>query len=114
MSRYVVVLQRSGMDLAPLVEWQEQVAVGPFRTRERAEQRAATIRRLAETYEDPPDDYCNCTEEARPDCKRCGGTGIRPGTTGPDNALDVFVTRLGPSRASAQDVLAAIYGESFE
>lgn len=85
MIRYVVQLQRSGIDLAPLVEWQENIAVGPFRTRTKAERRAATIRKLAETYEDPE------------------------GTTGEDNALDVFVSRLGPASSSAQDMLDVLY-----
>lgn len=48
--RYVVVLTRLGFDEAGIDF--DDVVIGPFRRRERAEARAATVRRLAEKYDD--------------------------------------------------------------
>jgi hypothetical protein len=85
-TRFVVTVAR--MDLAaddPLTTTCEIVVLGPFRSRERAEQRATVIRRLAETYEDPE------------------------GVTGPDNALTVLVEPLIDGAASAEQVLDRMY-----
>lgn len=86
MSRYVVIITRSEFDVEDLTTSVEVGTVGPFRTLERAEHRAAVICRRAETYEDPE------------------------GVTGPDNALSVHVERLEPGSASAQRVLDLMYG----
>lgn len=85
--RYVVVLDRLAFDVPEELRLSyDGVVIGTYRSRERAEKRAATIRRLAETYEDPE------------------------GVTGPDNALDVRVVPLRRGATSAQDALDALYG----
>jgi hypothetical protein len=77
---YVVVLSRMDDDY-------EQVLIGPFRTKERADERAAVIRKLAHTYDDP---------------EGTGGTG--------ENILDVVVEPLRVGTISAQGALDYLYG----
>lgn len=60
--------------------------VGPFRSKRKAEGRAKTLKRLANTYEDPE------------------------GITGPDNAIAVAVEPLVPGENRAQDALDTLYG----
>jgi hypothetical protein len=86
MSGYVVIVTRLDPDDIFATFDDRVIIVGPFRTRERADQRAAVIRRLADRYEDPE------------------------GVTGPDNALMVEVRSLASGRSSAQHVLDVIYG----
>lgn len=82
----MVTVARMGFDTESLGSTCELVVVGPFRTRERADDRARVIRELAEQYEDPE------------------------GVTGPDNALAVVVEPLRAGRASAQLALDYLYG----
>lgn len=84
--RHVVVLSRASFSVEELATEYQQVIVGPFRTRGRAERRAKTIRNLALTYEDPE------------------------GVTGPENALDVTVEKIRRGALSARHVLDAMYG----
>lgn len=89
--RYLVVLSRMGASPSGVmaVEY-EQVMLGPFRTRELAEARAAVVRKLADTYEDPE------------------------GVTGPGNALEVMVEPLRKGALSAQGALDHLYGQPSE
>jgi hypothetical protein len=76
--RYVVVVYRFDDDYT-------QVIVGPFRTKERAEERAGVYERLAAKYEDPE------------------------GALGDDNVLGVSVEPIEPGSASADSVLSILY-----
>jgi hypothetical protein len=76
---WVVVLYRADDDYS-------QILIGPFRTRERAEERKAVIEKLAAQYEDPE------------------------GSVGGDNVLGVEIEPLVIGRVSAADALSALYG----
>lgn len=73
MTRFVVVL-------AHVSEGTRVVVLGPFRSRERAEARAAVVRRLAATYDEP------------------------------DGTLHVDVEPLASGSTSAQDAMDRLYG----
>lgn len=79
--RWVVVLSRTDA----IFDGDENVVIGPFRSIQRANRRADTIRRLAYTYEDPE------------------------GVTGEANALDVIVTPIQRGTLSARDALDTLY-----
>ena len=64
----------------------ETVTLGPFRSPDVAERRAAVVR-----------------------CLVCSNEG-RDGVAGPDNALDVRVKDLQPGRSSAHHALDVLYG----
>lgn len=83
MTRYVVTVTRT--EFIGLAVAVDVVVLGPFRTEARADARAATVRRLAETYEDPE------------------------GVTGPENMLSVDVEPLEPGRLSAVGALQRLY-----
>jgi hypothetical protein len=75
---WVVVLYRMDDDYS-------QVLIGPFRSEERAKQRADVIRAAAAKYEDPE------------------------GALGDDNILGVEVEPVIRGRVSADDALAVLY-----
>lgn len=77
----VVVTRTGGWD-----EGDDNVVLGPFRRRERADARAATVRRLADKYEDPE------------------------GSTGDENRLHVEVVPIRRPNTSARDALDYLYG----
>jgi hypothetical protein len=62
-----------------------QVLIGPFRSEERAKERAGVIRALAAKYEDPE------------------------GALGDDNVLGAVVEPLVRGRISAEDALGVLY-----
>jgi hypothetical protein len=76
---WVVVLYRADDDYS-------QILIGPFRTRERADERKAVIEREAAKWEDPE------------------------GMLGDDNILGVEVESLVIGRVSAADACSALYG----
>lgn len=83
--RFVVTVTRIGMNSEAEITC-ELAVIGTYRSRERAEKRAATIRKQADTYEDPE------------------------GVTGPDNALDVVVEPIHAGTLSAEYTLDLLYG----
>jgi hypothetical protein len=79
--RYVVIVSRVDFELVPDITFDvEDVIIGPFRRLERAEARAATVRRLAEQYDEP------------------------------DGTLHVAVVPLRAGTLSAQDAMDYLYG----
>lgn len=85
--RYVVVVSRVDVELVPDITVDlDQVVLGPFRSQQRAEARAETVRRLAAKYEDPE------------------------GATGDDNCLSVTVRPIRAGSMAARDAMDYLYG----